>query len=159
MAHIRETLIAGMTRPEYRAPLVQHGLADKSIAGYGGITYDRTDAWFAGMDRAVTCLVWVGHDKDAPINPKATAAKVALPLWAAVFAMVTEGKPHGWDVKPGLSQLLVTAPRAIPVGRTRGQPEALPVHPVSGAVIGNDPYQSVGAVPRAVPVPSAGNEE
>ncbi|MBB5031130.1 transglycosylase domain-containing protein [Prosthecobacter vanneervenii] len=161
MAHIRETLIAGMTRPEYRAPLVQHGLADKSIAGYGGITYDRTDAWFAGMDRSMTCLVWVGHDKDAPINPKATAAQVALPLWAAVFAMVTEGKPHGWDVKPGLTQLLVTAPRAIPVGRTRGpsQPEPLPVHPVSGAVIGNDPYQSVGAVPRAVPVPRAANEE
>ena len=161
MAHVRETLIAGMARPEYRAPLVQHGLADKSIAGYGGITYDRTDAWFAGMDRNVTCLVWVGHDKDALITPKATAAQVALPLWAAVFAMVTEGKPHGWEVKPGLTQLLVTPPRAIPVGRGRGasQPEPLPVHPVSGAVIGNDPYQSVGAVPRAVPVPSAGNDE
>lgn len=162
MAHVRETLIAGLERPEYREPLMRHGLARKSIAGYGGITYDRTDAWFAGMDRVLTCLVWVGHDKDAVIDPKATAAKVALPLWAAVMEMVTEGKPQGWDAKPGLSQLLVTPPKAVPVaygqqqGGSRGAMQPQVVMPVSGTVIGNDPYQSVGAVPRAVPVQRAG---
>lgn len=151
-AHVRDTLISGMERPEYRKPLLEHGLANKSIAGYGGITYDRTDAWFIGSDRAITCLVWIGHDKDAPISPKATAATTALPLWAAVFAMVTEGKPKGWDVKENLSPLLAAPPRALYV---EGEARFLPVTPVSAVVIGKDPYQSTsaaGAVPRALPI-------
>ena len=150
--HVRDTLISGMARPEYRKPLVAHGLANKSIAGFGGITYDRTDAWFIGCDRAVTCLVWIGHDKDAPINAKTTAATAALPLWAAVFAMVTEGKPHGWDAKENLAPLLATPPRA---GFVEGEGRNVPVTPVAAVVIGKDPYQSTsapGAVPKAVPV-------
>ncbi|WP_461785293.1 transglycosylase domain-containing protein, partial [Prosthecobacter sp.] len=104
--HVRNTMISGMMRPEYRLPLVENKLAQKSIAGYGGVTYDRTDAWFIGFDRVLTCLVWIGHDKDIPIGPQATAATAALPLWAAVFEMVTAGQPKGWDSKPSSSQLL-----------------------------------------------------
>lgn len=141
--HVRDTLISGMTRPEYRQPLVAHGLAKKSIAGYGGITYDRTDAWFVGFDRAVTCLVWIGHDKDIPISPKATAATAALPLWAAVFEMVTEGDPKGWDVKENRPKLLAV-PRALPVTDEVRVP-AIPA--VSKVVIGRDPYQAVTASP------------
>jgi penicillin-binding protein 1A len=155
IAHVRETLISGMERPEYRKPLVEHGLAKKSIAGFGGITYDRTDAWFIGSDRNLTCLVWIGHDKDLPISAKATAATAALPLWAAVFAMVTEGKPQGWDAKTGLSQLLAPPPRALFV---EGEGRNAPVTPVSGVVVGRDPYQSAsasGGVPAALPVPAA----
>jgi len=155
IAHVRETLISGMERPEYRQPLIKHGLANKSITGFGGITYDRTDAWFIGSDRNLTCLVWIGHDKDIPISAKATAATAALPLWAAVFAMVTEGKTQGWHAKTGLSQLLAPPPRALFV---EGEGRNSPVTPVSGVVIGRDPYQSTsapGAVPAALPVPAA----
>lgn len=152
-AHVRDTLITGMERPEYRKPLLAHGLARKSIAGYGGITYDRTDAWFIGSDRERTCLVWIGHDKDTPISATTTASTTALPLWAAVFAMVTEGKPKGWDGKAPASQLLATPPRALFV---EGEARVIPVTPVSSVVLGQDPYQSTsapGAVPRAIPVP------
>ncbi len=154
-SHVRDTLISGMERPEYRKPLLAHGLANKSIAGYGGITYDRTDAWFIGSDRAVTCLVWIGHDKDLPISAKTTAATAALPLWAAVFAMVTEGKPQGWDSKAPASALLATPPRALFV---EGEARVMPVTPMSTVVIGRDPYQSAsapGGVPSAVPVPQS----
>lgn len=144
-AHVRNTLIAGMTRPEYRQPLVKHRLAQKSIAGFGGITYDRTDAWFIGFDRVRTCLVWIGHDKDIPISPKANAAGAALPLWAAVFEMVTEGKPLGWDAKGGLPSLLAVPPRALPVGNEIRVPA---IKPVSKVVIGADPYQAATAVDR-----------
>jgi membrane peptidoglycan carboxypeptidase len=153
--HVRDTLVSGMQRPEYRKPLLEHGLANKSIAGFGGITYDRTDAWFIGFDRALTCLVWIGHDKDAVISPKTTAATAALPLWAAVFQMVTEGKPLGWDTKTGLAQFLAAPLRALPV---EGESRILPVTPMAGVVVGKDPYQSVsapGAVPKALPVPKA----
>ncbi len=160
VSHVRETLISGMERPEYRKPLLAHGLANKSIAGYGGITYDRTDAWFIGADRALTCLVWIGHDKDQPISAKSTAtaatvtaATAALPLWSAVFAMVTEGKPRGWDSKAPASPLLAAPPRALFV---EGEARIVPVTPLSTVVVGHDPYQSAsapGAVPAAVPVP------
>lgn len=153
VAHVRDTLITGMERPEYRKPLVAHGLANKSIAGYGGITYDRTDAWFIGSDRERTCLVWIGHDKDTPISATTTASTAALPLWAAVFAMVTEGKPKGWDGKAPASQLLATPPRALFV---EGEARVIPVTPVSTVVLGKDPYQSTtapGGAPKAIPVP------
>lgn len=153
IAHVRDTLITGMERPEYRKPLLAHGLANKSIAGYGGITYDRTDAWFIGSDRQRTCLVWIGHDKDQPITPQTTASTAALPLWAAVFAMVTEGKPKGWDAKDPASQMLATPPRALFV---EGEARVIPVTPVSTVVLGPDPYQSTtapGGAPKAVPVP------
>jgi membrane peptidoglycan carboxypeptidase len=145
--HVRNTMISGMTRPEYRKPLVEHGLAKKSIAGYGGITYDRTDAWFIGSDRVLTCLVWIGHDKDIPIGPKATAATAALPLWAAVFEMVTAGQPKGWDAKASSPKLLAVPLRALPVEDEVRVP-AIP--PASEVVLGNDPYRT--AAPGAAPV-------
>jgi membrane peptidoglycan carboxypeptidase len=153
VSHVRNTLITGMERPEYRKPLLAHGLANKSIAGYGGITYDRTDAWFIGSDRERTCLVWIGHDKDIPISANTTASTAALPLWAAVFAMVTEGKTKGWEGKAPASQLLVTPPRALFV---EGEARVIPVTPVSSVVLGKDPYQSTsapGGVPAAIPLP------
>jgi len=146
-SHVRNTMISGMTRPEYRKPLVEHGLAKKSIAGYGGITYDRTDAWFIGSDRVLTCLVWIGHDKDIPIGPKATAATAALPLWAAVFEMVTAGQPKGWDAKASSPKLLAVPLRALPVEDEVRVP-AIPA--ASTVVLGNDPYQT--AAPGAAPV-------
>jgi penicillin-binding protein 1A len=146
-SHVRNTMISGMTRPEYRKPLVEHKLAKKSIAGYGGITYDRTDAWFIGSDRVLTCLVWIGHDKDIPIGPKATAATVALPLWAAVFEMVTAGQPKGWDAKASSPKLLAVPLRALPVEDEVRVP-AIP--PASTVVLGNDPYRAAEAT--AAPV-------
>ncbi|MGV3664131.1 MAG: transglycosylase domain-containing protein [Prosthecobacter sp.] len=151
-SHVRDTMITGMTRPEYRQPLVQHGLAKKSIAGFGGITYDRTDAWFIGSDRAITCLVWIGHDKDIPISPKATATTAALPLWAAVFEMVTSGKPQGWDAKVSDLNLLAVPLRAQ---RVEGDIAVPSISPVSKVVIGHDPYKTVTATPGAAPSPVA----
>ena len=138
-SQVRETMISSMTRPEYRKVLLAHGLAGKSIAGFGGTTYDRTDAWFIGSDRTLTCLVWIGHDKDIPISPKATAATTALPLWAAVFSMVTDGQTNGWGAKEGLAHLLVVPPRATIV---EDEAPVLAIHPVSKVVLGPDPYQT-----------------
>lgn len=142
--HVRNTMIAGMTRPEYRKPLVKHGLAQKSIAGYGGITYDRTDAWFIGSDRALTCLVWIGHDTDIPIDSKITAATAALPLWAAVFELVTAGKVQGWDAKVSQPRLLAIPARALPVEEEVRVPA---ISPASTVVLGPDPYRTQTAVP------------
>ncbi len=111
----------------------------EATSGYGGVTYDRTDAWFIGFDRVLTCLVWIGHDKDIPIGPQATAATAALPLWAAVFEMVTAGQPKGWDSKPSSSQLLAVPLRALPVDEEVRVP-AIP--PASKVVLGTDPYRT-----------------
>ena len=138
-SHVREIMISSMTRPEYRKALLDHRLAGKSIAGFGGTTYDRTDAWFIGSDRTLTCLVWIGHDKDIPISPRATAATTVLPLWAAVFSMVTDGQPGGWGAKEGLAPLLAVPPRARIVEDEARVPA---IHPVSKVVLGPDPYQT-----------------
>lgn len=152
-AQVRDTMISGMTRPEYRKALRDHGLEEKSIAGFGGTTYDRTDAWFIGSDRTLTCLVWIGHDKDIPISPKATAATTALPLWAAVFSMVTDGKPNGWVAKEGLAQLLAVPPRASIVEDEARVPA---IQPVSKVVLGPDPYQTATPPDAAERIEKAG---
>lgn len=135
---VRETMLNTIMRPEYRDALVKNSLAGRGIAGFGGIAYGRTDAWFVGFDRDITCVVWVGHDKDAPISANATAATTALPLWAEVFAMVTEGDPKSWGARTVDSRAVAVAPRAEIVAD-----ENTPlIKPTSAVVIGKDPYRT-----------------
>ncbi len=139
VSKVRSTMITGMTRPEYRASLAKHGLAGKAIAGFGGCAYNFTDAWFVGFDRDLTCLVWIGHDKDAPISDDATAATSALPLWVDVYNMVTDGNPKTWGARSDTDEVVVLPPRATLVDE---EVKVLAIQPTSKVVLGKDDYQA-----------------
>jgi len=142
---VRAAMITGMTRPQYRVPLQKYGLANKGIAGYGGVSYRGTDAWFIGSDRRLTCLVWIGHDTDAPIAAEITAAVTTLPLWAEVFQLVTSGKPQGWNTRSELDEIHVLPGE----GGLSDQPVVPLIPPKSPTVIGFDAYAQ--SVPSATP--------
>lgn len=131
---VRETLLTSMSRPEYRRGLAQHGLAGRGIAGFGGIAYGGTDAWFVGFDRNATCVIWVGHDKDAPMSH--TASTAALPLWAEAFSLVTNGQPQSWKARHMNEADIAVVRRATPIS----DDEVPAVVPASSAVIGRDAY-------------------
>lgn len=130
-------MITNMTRPEYRKSLAESVLAGKGIAGFGGVTYGGTDAWFAGGDQRVTCVVWIGHDKDAPIGKNVTAAETVLPVWSKIMKLVTDGKPMGWHSRSDMEDVLPIVKRAMAV-----EDFAVSVRPASPVVVGNDVYRA-----------------
>lgn len=111
---VRNTMVKRLERPEYQAVLQAAGLAGQGIAGYGGTAYGFTDAWFAGFDQNITCIVWVGHDKDASMGPQAWALTTAFPLWADIFKTVTAGKIQGWPDSPKSAHFCALSGRLMP---------------------------------------------
>lgn len=54
---------------------------NRTLYGKTGTTNEYTDAWFIGFDEGLIAGVWVGRDDHAPIGPKETGARAALPIW------------------------------------------------------------------------------
>jgi penicillin-binding protein 1A len=53
----------------------------KDLAGKTGTTNDQRDAWFAGFNRNVVTIAWVGFDNPRPLGERETGARAALPMW------------------------------------------------------------------------------
>ena len=51
------------------------------LAGKTGTTNDQRDAWFAGFNRNVVTIAWVGFDNPRPLGERETGARAALPMW------------------------------------------------------------------------------
>jgi penicillin-binding protein 1A len=56
-------------------------LGRKDLAGKTGTTNDQRDAWFAGFNRNVVTIAWVGFDNPRPLGERETGARAALPMW------------------------------------------------------------------------------
>lgn len=54
------------------------------LGGKSGTTDHYTDAWFTGFTSEISVAVWVGFDKQQPIN--LTGSQAALPIWARFMA-------------------------------------------------------------------------
>lgn len=90
---------AALTRALLEAVVI-FGIAYPLRAEYGftrpcggktGTTNDYRDAWFVGFTPDVAAGVWVGYD--TPQSLGAPAAKVAIPIWAAIMNDLMEGFP------------------------------------------------------------------
>lgn len=76
----------------------QRLLAGRVIAGKSGTTNDKRDSWFAGFDKKITTVVWLGRDDNKPLP--VTGSSGALPIWSAIMEMQREqrgirSKPEG----------------------------------------------------------------
>jgi membrane carboxypeptidase/penicillin-binding protein len=63
------------------------------VAGKTGTTDGYHDAWFVGISSSVVVGVWVGFDQPAPIGRDASAARVAVPIWAEFMKRVARELP------------------------------------------------------------------
>jgi penicillin-binding protein 1A len=61
------------------ARAMQLGRSD--LAGKTGTTNDQMDAWFAGFQRHLSAVVWMGFDLPKSLGPNETGAVAALPIW------------------------------------------------------------------------------
>jgi penicillin-binding protein 1A len=69
-------------------------LGRTDLAGKTGTTNDQMDAWFAGFQRNLTCVVWIGFDLPRSLGPNETGAVAALPIWISYLATALKNVPE-----------------------------------------------------------------
>jgi penicillin-binding protein 1A len=69
-------------------------LGRTDLAGKTGTTNDQMDAWFAGFQRNLTCIVWMGFDLPRSLGSNETGAMAALPIWISYMASALKGVPE-----------------------------------------------------------------
>jgi penicillin-binding protein 1A len=69
-------------------------LGRSDLAGKTGTTNDQMDAWFAGFQRNLTAVVWVGFDLPRSLGPNETGAVAALPIWISYMGTLLRNVPE-----------------------------------------------------------------
>jgi len=64
------------------------------LAGKTGTTNDQMDAWFAGLQRHLAAVVWMGFDRPRSLGGAETGAAAALPMWIAYMRQVLRNMPE-----------------------------------------------------------------
>jgi penicillin-binding protein 1A len=74
------------------ARALQLGRGD--IAGKTGTTNDQMDAWFAGFQRHVAAVAWMGFDTPRSLGSGETGSQAALPMWITYMGAVLKNIPQ-----------------------------------------------------------------
>ncbi len=64
-----------------------------SVAGKTGTSNDQRDAWFVGYTPYLVSGVWVGFDKDKPLDTGETGGRAAAPIWAEFMTSAVKYYP------------------------------------------------------------------
>ncbi len=72
----------------YRA---SQSLKRYDLYGKTGTTNDAVDAWFAGYQRHVTTVVWIGYDQPRSLGDRETGGGIALPAWIDYMQVALKG--------------------------------------------------------------------
>ena len=75
-------------------------LGREDLAGKTGTTNDQLDAWFAGFQRHLCAVAWVGFDLPRSLGPNETGAVAALPIWMSYVGKVLTNVPQEAPVVP-----------------------------------------------------------
>lgn len=62
-------------------------------AGKTGTSNDHRDAWFVGYTPHLMTGVWLGYEKDKPLDPSETGGKAAAPIWADYMVQAVNRYP------------------------------------------------------------------
>lgn len=86
-------------------------------AGKTGTTNDYHDVWFVGYTPTTVTGVWMGFDQPRQIIVNGYAGELAVPLWASVMAVATDGdKPEAFKRPAGVTGVTIcriTGKRAV----------------------------------------------
>jgi penicillin-binding protein 1A len=70
------------------------------LAGKTGTTNDQMDAWFAGFQRHLVAVAWIGYDIPTSLGEYETGSKTALPSWVSYMATVLRGRKEEMPIAP-----------------------------------------------------------
>lgn len=75
------------------------------LYGKTGTTNDAVDAWFAGFQRHVATVVWIGYDQPRSLGDRETGGGIALPAWIDYMQVALKGLPPA-EIRPPATGLL-----------------------------------------------------
>ncbi|MEO8151707.1 MAG: penicillin-binding protein 1A [Rhizobacter sp.] len=91
-AFVMTSLLQEVTRSG-TAARAQGALKRVDIYGKTGTTNDSMDAWFAGFQRSVVAVVWIGYDNPRKLGDRETGGGLSLPVWIDYMAQTLKGVP------------------------------------------------------------------
>jgi penicillin-binding protein 1A len=94
MSNMMQDVIRGGTGARAMA------LGRVDLAGKTGTTNDQMDAWFAGYQRHLAAVVWIGYDIPRSLGDRETGAVAALPVWMEYMRAALKSTPEELPVAP-----------------------------------------------------------
>ena len=91
-AFVMSSLLQEVTRSGTAAD-AQVKLKRRDLFGKTGTTNDSQDAWFAGWQREVVAVVWIGYDTPRKLGSRETGGGLALPVWIDYMGHALKGVP------------------------------------------------------------------
>ncbi|CAA0114530.1 Penicillin-binding protein 1A [BD1-7 clade bacterium] len=93
-------------------------LKRNDIGGKTGTTNGPTDAWFAGYQKNIVTVAWVGFDNNSFLGRGEYGGTAALPMWIDIMKVALKGTPlNHLTPPPGIVSVLIdkkTGKRALP---------------------------------------------
>jgi penicillin-binding protein 1A len=139
--------------------VAQHGTGAKTnqlkrgdLAGKTGTTNDSRDAWFAGYQRTLVAIAWIGYDNPRSLGDKETGGGLALPVWMDYMGKALKGVPEYKPMMP---------PDITSLGNELYFDDMTPGHGFV-ATIGVSqapPQEGVSGVTTTAPTPEVGEQE
>ncbi|MEX3629000.1 MAG: hypothetical protein VB138_05410 [Burkholderia sp.] len=80
--------------------LLNNVLKRGDLAGKTGTTNRYRDGWFAGYQRQLATVVWMGFDTPASMGPREYGARNALPVWIEFMGHALAGVPEAIEPPP-----------------------------------------------------------
>jgi penicillin-binding protein 1A len=90
-AFLMSSLLQEVTRSGTAAK-AQAMLKRPDIYGKTGTTNDSMDAWFAGYQKDMVAVVWIGYDQPRKLGDRETGGGLSLPVWIEFMATALRGK-------------------------------------------------------------------
>jgi penicillin-binding protein 1A len=75
------------------AAKAQATLKRPDIYGKTGTTNDSHDAWFAGWQKNIVAVVWMGYDDPKKLGDRETGGGLSLPIWIDYMMTMLKGVP------------------------------------------------------------------
>jgi penicillin-binding protein 1A len=91
-AFMMTSLLQEVTRSG-TAARAQGTLKRPDIYGKTGTTNDSNDAWFAGWQRSVVAVAWMGYDTPRKLGDRETGGTISLPIWIDYMGFALKGVP------------------------------------------------------------------
>ncbi|VWB44021.1 penicillin-binding protein 1A [Burkholderia latens] len=70
------------------------------LQGKTGTTNDARDGWFAGYQRSLVAVAWMGYDQPKSLGTREFGAQLALPIWVEYMQRALDGEPQAEPALP-----------------------------------------------------------
>jgi penicillin-binding protein 1A len=137
--------------------VAQHGTGSKTnqlkrgdLAGKTGTTNDSRDAWFAGYQRTLVAIAWIGYDNPRTLGDKETGGGLALPVWMDYMSRALKGVPEYKPMMP---------PDITPLGTELYYDDMTPGHGFVATIGVSQAPPQEGVSGVTAPAPEVGEQE